>query len=91
MVNCKLVTEDQRTPLIGAYLTPSTLDYQTNFEEAMNRVMGRETMILGDLNTDIVRMRNTKDQQVTYFLAPLRLVDILAHFLQSLCYHNLQT
>ena len=35
VVNCKIVTGLTRTPLVGAYLPPSTLDHLSDLEEAL--------------------------------------------------------
>ena len=35
MVKCKVVFGGQRTPFIGAYLPPSTLDHLPDLEEAL--------------------------------------------------------
>ena len=41
MVSCEIVSGGQRTPLIGVYLPPSTLDHITDLEEALKRLPGR--------------------------------------------------
>ena len=40
-VSCEIVSVGQRTPLIGVYLPPSTLDHITDLEEALKRLPGR--------------------------------------------------
>ena len=74
MVSCKLVSGDQQTSLIGAYLPPPTLDHLSELEEALNLFQGRDPVLLGDLNVDIGRLRNPRDQNVTDFLASFGLV-----------------
>ena len=83
MVTCKIVAGDQQTPLIGAYLSQSTLDHLYD--------PGRYPIVLGDLNMDIGRLRNPQDQQVADFLVSFGLVNLLGHFCQPLRYCNLQT
>ena len=61
VVICKLVDGEQRMPLIGAYLSPSTLDHIPGLEESLNRFLGRDPIFLGDLNANIGRLRNTCD------------------------------
>ena len=63
----------------------------TLYTEVKNRFPGRYPVILGDLNTDIGRLRNPREQQVSYFLASFGLVDLLGNFQQLLRYHHLQT
>ena len=48
----ELVSGDQRTPLIRAYLLPSTLDSLPDLEEVLNLFPVREPVVLGDLNAD---------------------------------------
>ena len=78
-----------RTLLIGAYLTQSTLDHLPDLEEELNRFPGKEPVLLGDLNTDIGRLRNPWGQQVKDYLASLGMVDLLDNFRQRLRYRNL--
>ena len=88
---CKLVASNQRTLLTREYLPPSTLDHLPKFMEALDRFLGRDPVILGELNADKGRLRNPWYQQVADFLAYFRLVDLLDNFLQCLRYRNLQT
>ena len=90
MVSYKVVARNQRTPLIGGYITPLTLEQLPDLEEALNRFPGREPVVL-DPNADIDRLRNPRDQQVADFLASFGLVELLGHFLQCLYYSHLQT
>ena len=57
MVSYKVVARNQRTPLIGGYITPLTLEQLPDLEEALNRFPGREPVVL-DPNADIDRLRN---------------------------------
>ena len=91
VVICKFVSGDQQTPLIRAYLPPSTLNNLPDLEESLNCFPGRDPVVLGDINVDIGLLINPQDQQVTYFLASFGLVDRLAHFQKRLRYCNLHT
>ena len=91
VVSCEIVSGNQLTPLIGYYLPPSTLYHLPHLEETLNPFLDRDPIILGGLNADIIRLRNPREQQVADFLAYFGLVCLLAHFLQHLCYCNLQT
>ena len=91
MVSYKVVDRNQRTPLIGGYLTPLTLEQLTDPEEVLNRFPGREPVVLGDLNVDIDRLRNPWDQQVADLLEYFGLVELLGNLQQCLYYSHLQT
>ena len=67
------------------------MEHLPDLEEALKRFPKRDPVILGDLNADIGRLRNPRDQQVADFLASLGLVDLLGHLCQHLCYHHIQT
>ena len=69
MVSCEVIARYHQTPLIGAYLPLSTLDHLTDLGEALNRFLGRDSVILGDINADIGLVRNPQDKQVADFLA----------------------
>ena len=78
MVTCKIFSGAQRTPLIGLYPSPlSTLDHLPDLEEALNRFPGRDPIIIGELNADIGRPQNPRNQQVADFMASFGLVDLL--------------
>ena len=36
VVSCEVITDGKRTPIIGAYLPPSTLDHLPDLEEALS-------------------------------------------------------
>ena len=80
MVSCKGVARDQRTNLIGEYLSPSTLTHLPDPGEVLNRFLVRDLVVLGYLNADIAHLRNPLDQQVDNFLDSFGLVDLLVHF-----------
>ena len=62
MVSCEVVSGDKQMPLIGAYIPLSSLDHLPDLEEALNRFMGRDPIVLGDLNAYIGRLGNPQDQ-----------------------------
>ena len=80
MVSFEIVYGNHITPLIGALLLPSMLDHLPDLEDYLNRFVGRDPVVLGDLNADIGRLRNPTYQQVAEFLASFELVDLLSHF-----------
>ena len=75
--------------LIVSHLPPSILDHLLYLEESLNRFPGRDTVVLGDLNADIGRLRNPLGQQVAYLLVSFGLADLLVHFLQRFYYRHL--
>ena len=50
----------------------------------MNRFPAKDSIIIGDLNAGIERLKNPRRQQVAEFLASFGLVDLLSHFRQRL-------
>ena len=46
----------------------STLYHLPGLDEALSRLLGRDTIVVGYLNTDLVWMNNPQNQQVTDFL-----------------------
>ena len=65
------------------------MEHLPDLEEALNRFLRREPVVLGYLNAEIGRLSNPRDQQVADFLASLGLVDLLGHLCQRLCYFRL--
>ena len=47
IVICKLIAGDQWTLIIREYLPPSTMDHLPDLEEALNRLPGRDTFLVG--------------------------------------------
>ena len=62
VVICKVVDGDKQTTIIGEYLLPSTLKQLPDLEDVPNCYPVGEPIVLGDLNADIGRLRNTWDQ-----------------------------
>ena len=90
-MNYEIFSSYHRTPLIGAYLPPSTLAHLPNLEEALKCFPEMDPVFLGDLNADIVRLNNPRDKQFADLLASLGLVDLMGHFHQRLHYCHLKT
>ena len=90
MVSCEILSGGQQNPLIGLYLPRTTLDQLHGFEEAINKFLGRDYIIIGHLNKDIVRLHNLWIQQVAYFLARFGLVDLLSNFMQRMCFRHMK-
>ena len=54
VVGCKIVTRHTRTPLVGAYLPPSTLGHLSDIEVAPQIFKGLYPIVPEDLNLDLV-------------------------------------
>eukprot|EP00797_Seminavis_robusta_P003406 Sro1211_g252850.1 Reverse transcriptase (RNA-dependent DNA polymerase) (1066) ;mRNA; f:30706-34100 len=77
-----LVSADQVTPIIGAYLPPSHLDDLPYLTEAFERFPTQQPLLLGDLNADLSNLRAPRTAEVFKALAPYSLEDHLLHFKQ---------
>ena len=49
----ELVSGEKRTPIVGAYLPPSTLEHLEDLETAFNRFSGHDVVLMRDLNVDL--------------------------------------
>ena len=84
MVIFEIVSDRQHTPLIRAYLPLSTLDHLPYLEESLNRLLWRESIVIGDLSADIGRLKNPRSQQMADSLVSFGLVNLIRHFSQRL-------
>ena len=85
MVSSEVVSGGQHTPLIRAY------DHIPELEEALNRLPGKDYIILRDLNVYTRHLHIPQIQQVAYSLLSIGLVDLLSHFRQRLHFQYLKT
>jgi hypothetical protein len=60
VLSCVLVSGDQRTLLIGAYLPPNSLADLAHLEEALQRYPKYTPILMGDLNIDLAKTNHTK-------------------------------
>ena len=72
VVHCEIVTGLTRTPLVGAYLTPSTLEELPDLEEALQHF--KDPIVLGYLNVDFNEARRLWSQCVSYLLVEYGLI-----------------
>ena len=77
----RVVTVVKLTPLIGAYLPPSTLEHLLYLEEALICFWDQDTIVLWDLNSGIVQAYNPHSHQVTDMLMDFGMMDLLHHLL----------
>ena len=82
LVRCDIVGGGKRTPLISAYLLPSILEKLTDLEEALTRFWDQDTIVLGDINSDICQAQNPHSQQVMDLMMEFGMVDLLHHLQQ---------
>ena len=82
VLSCLLITGTQRTPLIGAYLPPSSLDDLPDLEAALQRFPNSKPTLQGDLNVDLTDLTPKRTQEVHALLSAYGLEDMLQHFVQ---------
>ena len=75
VVSCEIFTGLTRTPLVGAYLPPSTLEQIPEIEDDLQRF--REPIVLGDLNVDLNGARSLHSQRVSDLLAESNIIDLV--------------
>ena len=82
VVSCKVVTHGRRTPIIGAYLPPSTLHQLPDLEESLTRFQDQDTIVLGDLYAKTSQAQNPRSQKVAAMILEFRLMELLRHIHQ---------
>ena len=60
VVICKVISRGQRTPLIGVYLPPSTLDHLPDLEESQVCCSYQDPIMMGDLKAYISQSQKTR-------------------------------
>ena len=65
MVICGIIFGGKRTPIISAYLPPSTLEHLLDLEESLTLFCYKYSILLGYPNTDIGQSYNPRSQQIT--------------------------
>ena len=91
VVSCEVVTGTYRTPIVGAYLLPSTLAHLSNLEEDLELFRGQDLIMLGDINVDLDESQNLRIQLVADLLTEFGLIDLIHQFCQRLCCRHLKT
>ena len=81
-ISAIVVTGDVRSPVVGVYLPPSSLDSLPDLDEALARFPGQKVSVLGDLNVDLMQPTNPRSHAVAAVLSSHGLEDMLPHFLQ---------
>ena len=87
VVICKVINYEKRTPTIGTYLPPSTLENLPDLEEALTCFRYQDPIVLGDLNDDIGQAQNpcsqaVSSQQIADLLMEFGMMELLHHLRQ---------
>jgi exonuclease III len=91
-INCTLVSGEQCTPLIRAYLPPSNLNNLAYLETALAQFPTQTPILLGNLNVDLLKLHNNnRNQQVSATLTAHSLDNMLRHFQQQKAFRHRQT
>ena len=91
MVSCEVISSSKRTPLVGAYLPPYTLEHLPNLYEALSHLQYQEPIVIWYLKDEIGKVQKPCSQKVAGLLMYFRLVDLLQHFRQCLRFRHLKT
>ena len=91
MVSCKIVTRNTGTPLVSAYLSPSTLEHLPDFEEAPQTYKGLNPIVLGVLTVDLDEAWSSQSQRVAGLLIDFGLIDLFRNVQQRCHFRDLKT
>ena len=86
-----LVSGTQRTPIIGVYLPPSTLEDLPALTIALSRFPAHKPLLLGDLNVDLSNQETPRATQVATLLSSFGLFDMLPHYRQRKPFRHQKT
>ena len=64
MMRCESVKRIQWRTLIRSYLLSANTDLLPDLEEALNDFLGKDTIVMGDLNADVSHMGKTLEPAV---------------------------
>ena len=90
VVSYEVVSTGKRTPLVGSYAPPSTLEHLPDIEEDLSRFRYQYPIVLGDLNTYIGQAQNPRSQQFADMLMDFSLVELIRHLCQCLRFQHLK-
>ena len=68
VVRCEVITEVKQTPVIGAYLPPSTSEHLPYLGDALTCFQDQDFIVIGDLSAKIGKPQNLSIKQVSYLL-----------------------
>ena len=90
VVSCEIVFGAHQTSLIRAHLNLYIIYHLPYLEEALNHFPGREPIVMEYLNEYTGSLQNPWNEYMADFLVSFRLVDLLGHFRQQVCFHHIQ-
>ena len=91
LVSCEVIAGGKRTPLIGMYLPPSTLDHLLDLEETLKQFRYQYLIVLGDLNANIIQSHNLRSHQVADLLMEFGLMNLLHRFPKLCRFRHMKT
>ena len=77
--------------LMRVYLPPSTLEHLPDLEEALDRFLGKDPIVIIDLHEDIRRLQNPQIQQVANFLTSFGMFDLLSNIRHWIRFQHMKT
>ena len=80
VVSCDVVRGSPRTPLIGAYLSPTMLTHLPDIEKALEHFRCQYLILMGDLNVELYEDQNLRIQIVADMLTEFGLINLMRHF-----------
>ena len=89
MVSCNKVIGLTQNPIVGAYLSPLTLEHLLDIEKALKCF--NNPIAFGDLNVDLNKERISWNQRISDLLTEYGLIDLVQHFRQRRRFRDLMT
>ena len=80
VVSCDIFAGHTRTPLIGAYLPPLTMEHLPYFEETLQIFKGMDPIVLGYFNMGLYDAQSSQCQLVADLLTELGIIYVVLHF-----------
>ena len=84
VVSCEIIAGRIRTPLVGAYLLPSTLNHLPDLEEDLYRFQVLYPIFIGDLNIDLDAIRSPRIPR-SHLMADLLVEFVPVDLVQPFC------
>ena len=91
VVSCNIFAGHTRTPLIGAYLPPLTMEHLPYFEEALQIFKGMDPIVLGYFNVDLDDTQSLCSQFMVDLLTDFSIINLVRHSRQLCRFQNLKT
>ena len=91
VVICKVLRGMFKTPVIRAYLPPTTMAYLPDLEEDLECCRFQDPIFMEDLNVDLDYAQNLRSQLVADMLVEFGLINLMHHFQQMRRFCHLKT